>query len=302
MQMTDGTARPVTGVLWMLASGLAFVAVNGSVRHLGTDLPATQSAFLRFAFGALYLAPALLTCLRRGLPAGSLPLFAGRAAAHVVAVILWFHAMARLPLAEVTGIGYLSPVLVTLGAALFFGERLALRRLGAVLVAIVGALVILRPGLREVTPAHFAQIGAATGFATSYLFAKRLGQLASPETVVAVMSASVALGLLPLAVAVWVPVTVLQLGWFALIAAFATLAHYAMMRAFAAAPLAVTQPVTFLQLIWATLLGRLVFSEPVDPWVLAGGTLIIAAVCYITLREAQLQRRAARPVLPPLSV
>ena len=289
------TARPVAGALWMLATGFCFVAVTAIVRYLGTSLPAAQAAFLRFGFGVLFLLPPILGVLRAGLPTGSAALFALRGVAHVVAVILWFHAMARLPLAEVTAIGYLNPVMVTLGAALFFGERLALRRIGAVIVALVGAAIVLRPGLREVTPAHLAQIGAALSFAVSYLFAKRLGQMASPQAVVAMMSLTVTLGLAPLAWAVWVPVTLEQTAWLALVAAFATAAHYAMMRAFACAPLTVTQPVTFLQLVWATLLGVFVFDEAVDPFVLAGGAVIIAAVSFITWREAQLSLRGAAP-------
>jgi drug/metabolite transporter (DMT)-like permease len=209
-----------------------------------------------------------------------------------VAVILWFYAMARLPVAEVTAIGYLNPVLVTLGAALAFGERLAPRRMAAILVAVAGAVLILRPGLREVTSGHLAQVGAATFFAVSYLIANRLGQKVGPGAVVAMMSVTVTIGLAPLALAVWVPVTAAQVGWLALVAAFASVAHYAMMRAFAAAPLTVTQPVIFLQLVWATLLGALVFAEPVDPMVLAGGAIIIAAVTGLTWRETTLRRRA----------
>lgn len=290
------SSRPVRGVLWMLLSGLCFVGVNAIVRHLGTALPAAQSAFLRFAWGALFLAPTLGPLLRRGLPQGTAGLFAGRGAVHAAAVIFWFYAMARLPIAEVTAIGYLNPVLVTIGGVLFFGERLAFRRILAVLLALAGALVILRPGLRDVSLGQLAQLCAATGFAGSYLFAKRLSQLAPAGLVVAMMSLAVTLFLMPLALAVWVPVSLPQLLWLGLTAAFATAAHYAMTRAFREAPLAVTQPVTFLQLVWATLLGTMVFGEPVDPWVLAGGAIIIAAVSYIAWRETVLAKRPPRPL------
>ncbi|MBU9697715.1 DMT family transporter [Rhodobacteraceae bacterium HSP-20] len=279
----------------MLATGLCFVGVTGIVRYLGTDLPAAQSAFVRFGWGVVFLLPSLWVLLRRGLPAGTLALFGWRGVVHTAAVILWFHAMARIPVAEVTAIGYLNPVLVTLGAALFFGEALALRRILAVVVALGGALIVIRPGLREVTDGHLAQLGAACFFAASYLFAKRLSQLAPAGTVVAMMSLTVTVGLLPLAVWVWVPMTAAQLGWLGLVAGFATTAHYCMTRAFRAAPLAVTQPVTFLQLVWATLLGALVFGEGVDVFVLLGGAVIIGAISYITWREARIKRRAVTP-------
>ena len=287
--------RPLEGALWMLATGLCFVGVTGIVRYLGTDLPAAQSAFVRFGWGVVFLLPSLFALMRQGLPAGTLALFGWRGVVHTAAVILWFHAMARIPVAEVTAIGYLNPVLMTFGASLFFGELLSLRRVLSVAIAIAGAVVILRPGLREVTDGHLAQLAAATFFAASYLFAKRLSQLAPASTVVAMMSLTVTLGLLPLALWVWVPVTLAQLMWLGLVAGFATTAHYCMTRAFRVAPLTVTQPVTFLQLIWATLLGAVVFGEAVDIWVLAGGAVIIAAISWITFAEA---RDRARPEGP----
>ncbi|MFT4151274.1 MAG: DMT family transporter [Paracoccaceae bacterium] len=299
--MTDAThapatpGHPVEGVIWMLASGLSFVGVNAIVRYLGTDLPAPQSAFVRFACGLLFLMPAVLRILKKRLPAGSLPLFGLRGALHTLAVMLWFYAMARLPVAEVTAIGYLNPVLVTIGAALFFGERLAFRRIAAVVVALIGAAIILRPGLRELGAAQAAQLGAAMFFAASYLCAKRLIQVVDATTVVAMMSLTVTLGLLPVALWVWVPITAGQVAWLALVAVFATCGHYFMTRAFAVAPMAVTQPVTFLQLVWATLLGALAFGEGVDVWVLVGGAVIMAAISYITWREAMLKRQQMPP-------
>lgn len=292
--------RPVQGVLWMLASGLSFVGVTGLVRWLGTDLPAAQGAFIRFGFGVVFLLPTMAPMLRKGFAPGSLRLFGLRGLVHMAAVICWFHAMARLPVAEVTAIGYLNPVLVTLGGALFFGETLALRRILAVVVAIGGALIVLRPGLREVTDGHIAQVGAAFFFAGSYLFAKRLSAIVSASTIVAMMSLCVTLGLLPFALWVWVPVGLTQLAALALVAAFATMGHYCMTRAFGVAPLTVTQPVTFLQLVWATALGALVFGEGVDGFVLLGGGIIIAAISYITFREAMLRRRILTPPAPDL--
>lgn len=297
---TSVHGHPVAGALWMLASGLSFVGVTGIVRHLGTDLPAAQSAFLRFAFGVVFLLPTLSPMLRAGFRPGSMRLFALRGVVHTAAVVFWFYAMARIPVAEVTAIGYLNPVLVTLGAALFFGEVLALRRILAVAVAIIGAMIVLRPGLREVTDGHLSQVCAAFFFAGSYLFAKRLSQVEGAGAIVAMLSLTVTLGLLPFALWVWVPVSPTQLGWLALVAGFATSGHYCMTRAFRAAPLAVTQPVTFLQLVWATLLGALVFGEGVDLFVLTGGAIIIGAISYITWREAMVKRRAVTPAVVDL--
>ena len=289
-------ARPLAGVLWMFGSGLCFVAVTGVVRYLGTDLPAAQSAFVRYACGAAFLLPMVPGLLRGGMDGRTAGILAGRGIVHSLAVILWFFAMARLPVAEVTAIGYLNPVMVTLGGAVFFGERFALRRFAAIFVALLGALIVLRPGLRDLSLGHFAQLAAAMMFASSYLFAKGLSKLIGPARVVALLSFTVTVGLAPFAWAVWVPITVAQVGWLALVAVFATLGHYCMQQAMGLAPLAVTQPVIFLQLVWATLMGSLMFGERVDPFVLIGGATIIGAISYITWREAV---RNVPAVTPP---
>lgn len=287
--------NPVHAILWMLASGLCFVGVTGIVRYLGTELPAVQSAFLRFAWGVVFLLPALIGVLHRGVPGLHLRLHLGRGLVHVAAVVCWFYAMARIPVAEVTAIGYLNPVLLTLGTVVFFGERLSVPRVLAIAVALIGALIVLRPGLREVTDGHIAQIFAAMFFAGSYLFAKRLSALASAGQIVAMLSLVVTLALAPLAYWVWVPVRVEQVAWLAVVAACATGGHYCMSRAFAAAPIAVSQPVVFLQLIWAALLGWVAFGEAVDIFVLLGGAVIVGSVSYITVTEARQRRRSLVP-------
>jgi len=287
--------RPLAGILWMLLTGLCFVAVTATVKHLGQAVPAAQAAFLRYALGLVFVIPMIRPMLRSGLGRRGATLAGLRAAAHTLAVILWFFAMARIPIADVTAMNYLAPVYISVGAALFLGERLASRRIAAILVALAGALVILRPGFRELSSGHVAMLFTAPAFAVSYLMAKRLTAEISPLAVVGLLSVGVTIGLAPFAAVVWVPPTPVQLLWLLLVAFFATAGHYSMTRAFEAAPLAVTQPVTFLQLVWATLLGIFVFGEAFDPWVVLGGSMVVGAVSFISWRESALRRRAATP-------
>ncbi|MGY6409956.1 MAG: DMT family transporter [Alkalilacustris sp.] len=287
--------RPLAGILWMATTGLCFVGVTGIVKHVGQDMPAAQAAFLRFVLGLVFLLPVLPALLRFRPGGRAMALFGARAGLHVVGVVLWFFAMTQISIAEVTAMNYLAPVYVTIGAALFLGERLAARRILAVAAGLLGALIILRPGFREISPGHLAMLGTALAFGASYLFAKLLSERFDAGLVVAMLSVMVTVGLAPLAWAVWVPPTAVQLGWLFLVAAFATAGHYAMTRAFAVAPVTVTQPVTFLQLVWATLLGLFVFAEPIDGWVFLGGALILGAVSFITWREHVLRRRAMTP-------
>jgi len=291
-------ARPLHGILWMVLTGLLFVAMTAIVKHVGQDIPAAQSGFLRYAMGLPFLIPMLRPILRARLTGRQMGLFAFRGVFHTAAVILWFYALTRIPLAEVTAINYLNPVWVSVGAALFLGERLRARRLLAIVAALIGALVVLRPGLREVSPGHLAMLGTAACFAVSYLVAKPLSGELSASVIVGMLTITVTLGLLPFAVAVWVPPTPLELLWFLAVAAFATAGHYTMTLAFAAAPLAVTQPVIFLQLVWSVSLGALAFGEPVDAYVVLGGSIIVAAVSFITWREARAGRARRGADLP----
>ncbi|WP_397542328.1 EamA family transporter [Roseovarius salis] len=304
--MSEMTTPPVTsplrGVVWMVVTGLMFVGVTAMVKVLGTRVPAPQAAFLRYVIGLVFFLPMLRPLMRLRLDRGTWWLFGWRGLAHALGVVCWFYAMARIPIADVTAMNYLSPVYVTLGAALFLGERLAARRVVAVLAALLGALIILRPGFREVGAGHVAMIFTAVLFGGSYLMAKLLSQRCSAGVVVAMLSISVTIGLAPLAAMDWVTPTWGELAILTGVAGFATAGHYTMTLAFRAAPLAVTQPVTFLQLVWAVSLGVLVFGEPFDPWVILGGTVIVAAVSFISWREAQLKRRALTPPVPATKV
>lgn len=282
--------RPLEGALWMMGAGLSFVGVNGIVRYLGTELPAAQSAFIRFGFGLMFLLPALWAMRGMQFRPGVGRMFLGRGALHVVAVILWFYAMARVPVAEMAAIAFLGPVMVLVIGGLLLGEGLGARRIAAVVVAVAGGLIVLRPGVRELSLGHLSQLGATVFFSMSYIIAKRLSREAPASVIVGVLSVTVTLGLLPLAMMQWQPVRLEQVGWLACVAGLATLGHYAMARAFRAAPLAVTQPVTFLQLLWAAMLGALAFGEPVEVWVMAGGGLIILAISVNTWAEARRDR------------
>lgn len=283
--------RPLIGVFWMVVTGLNFVAVTAIVKHVGSAVPAAQAAFLRYVLGLVFLLPMIRPILAAKLDARQLRLFGWRGLAHTLAVILWFYAMARIPIADVTAMNYLAPVYVTLGAALVLREPLPPRRMAAIGAALIGALIILRPGFREIDSGHIAMLGTALMFAVGYLIAKQLSGEVSAAVVVGMLSITVTIGLAPFAYVVWVPVSLVDLGWLFGVALFATAGHYSMTLAFAAAPLTVTQPVTFLQLVWAVSLGALVFSEPVDGWVVLGGAVILGAVSFITWREARAKRR-----------
>ncbi len=287
------------GVGWMLLTGLLFVGVTGIVRHLGSDMSPMQAAFIRYVFGLFLLAPVFLRLkgprlFTRPFLTRRLGLHALRGLAHGIGVMLWFYAMARIPIAEVTALGFTAPIFTTIGAALFLGERLRLRRIGAVLVGFGGALVILRPGFQALDMGAVAQLVAAPLFAISFLVSKKLTETESNASIVAYMAIFVTLVLLPPALLVWRTPSWDELLWLGVTAILATLGHFTLTQAFRSAEITVTQPFSFIQLLWATLLGLYVFGERPDMWTWAGGAVIVASATYIVHREARARRSAAK--------
>jgi drug/metabolite transporter (DMT)-like permease len=165
----------------------------------------------------------------------------------------------------------------------------------AVLGALVGAMIILRPGFREVSDGHIAMLATAVFMASSYLTAKHLSGKTSAVMVVVMLSITTSIGLAPLAWAVWVPPTQEEVLILFAVSALATAGHYTMTLAFAAAPVSVTQPVAFLQLIWAVSIGAVFFGEPIDPFVITGGLIIVGSISYMSWREAVQKRKEITP-------
>lgn len=283
----------------MLLTGVLFVAVTGIVRYLGSDLPAVQAAFIRYCFGVLFMLPLLIGALRVNPVPRRFGLHVLRGCVHAAGVMLWFYAMARIPIAEVTAIGFTAPLFTTIGAALFLGERLRSRRILAVVAGFIGTLVILRPGVQAIAPGALAQLAAAPLFACSFIVAKKLTATESGTVIVGWLSIFVTLALLPPALMVWRTPNAQELVLLALTAACASAGHYTLTRAMRLAELTLLQPFSFLQLVWASLLGLVAFGEVPDAWTWVGAAIIVGAATYIAHREAtvrrQLKSSRARP-------
>ena len=287
---SSGNAK---GIAWMFLTGLIFVGVTGAVRHLGSNMHPVQLAFLRYAIALLFLAPIIFREARNYRSrTRRYGLHASRGLLHAMGVILWFYAMAHIPVAEVTALGFTAPIFSTIGAALFLGERLYIRRIGAVIMGFAGAMVILRPGMQAIELGAIAQLVAAPLFAASLLIAKKLTETERNSTIVAVMNVFVTLTLLPPALYVWRTPTMEEMAWLFCMAGLATLGHLTMTQAFRLAEVTALQPISFLQLVWATLLGFYVFAEEPDIWTWVGGGIIVTSATYIAHRESRARKRA----------
>ncbi len=269
----------------MLLSGILFVGVTGIVRYLGNEMNPIQAAFIRYAFGIALVIPVIL---RLGLPSlltARIRMHAARGLVHGIGVMLWFYAMSRLPIAEVTALGFTAPIFTAAGAMLFLGERIRTYRVAGIVLGFAGALIVLRPGLRIIDVGALAMMTAAPLFACSLLLAKVATRTEPSSVIVVLLSFFCTLTLLPLALVVWRAPTVEELILLFITAVLATAGHYTLNRAFQVAELTALQPYSFLQLVWATLLGLLMFGEQPDFWIWAGAGLIVVSATWIARRE-----------------
>ena len=209
----------------MLVTGVCFVAVTALVKYMGDRIPPAEAAFLRYVLGLGFLIPMLRNVQSSQLTERFWKLSALRGLFHAAGVILWFFAMTQIPIAEVTAMNYLAPVYVSVGAVFVLGEKLAARRLAAIFVALLGAVIILRPGFRDVEDGHLAMLLCAVVFAGGYLTAKILADEAPAALVVASLSVFVTVFLAPFALINWVTPTLGEIGLLFAVACFATFGH-----------------------------------------------------------------------------
>jgi len=289
--------QSIIGILWMVITTILFVGVTATVRYLEGDVPAPQAAFLRYAIGTLMLAPSLISLSKIKPDRPLLNKFISRGFVHSIGVTLWFYAMSVMPVAEVTAIGFLTYIFVSLGASIFLKEKLHKHRLSAILISFVGALIILRPGFKVIESGQLGMLIATMVFTASYLIAKIVSKERSSSEIVAMLSIFTTIFLIPSAIYSWEPLSLEAFLILAFTALIATLGHITMTKAIKAAPMVVTQPILFLQLVWASMVGLFIFDEKFDLFVILGGTIIMLCVCYVSYREHKLGKKITSEAL-----
>ena len=289
--------QSIIGILWMVITTILFVGVTATVRYLEGEVPAPQAAFLRYAIGTVMLAPSLITLTKFKPDRSLFNKFVLRGFVHSIGVTLWFYAMSVMPVAEVTAIGFLTYIFVSIGASIFLKEKLHKHRLSAILISFIGALIILRPGFKVIESGQLGMLIATMVFTASYLIAKVVSKERTSSEIVAMLSIFTTIFLIPSAIYSWEPLSLKALLILSFTALIATLGHITMTKAIKAAPMVVTQPVLFLQLVWASMVGLFIFDEEFDLFVIIGGTVIMICVCYVSYREHVLGKKITSEAL-----
>jgi drug/metabolite transporter (DMT)-like permease len=288
----DQTAR---GILLMLLAVLCFTAMDAVVKLLVAGYPAAQVVFVRFGLqfvlvlGLLLAWGTLGAALRTRFPG----LHLLRALFQFATVGFFFTGLAHVGLLEAQALADLSPVMITLGAAMFLGERLDRARVIGVVAALAGALLILRPGLGVFTPAALLPVAAAVSYAGFALITRRVGPEESAWTSMIYGAGFGTLAGGALALPGWQPVATGDLPLFLAIGLLGTAAQLFLVRAFSLAEASVVAPFSYAGIVCAALWGLLLFGAVPDLWTLCGALVIAAAGLYVWHGEVRAASRAA---------
>lgn len=287
---------PLACAGWMIASCAMLAGLAAIGRFLaGEGLQPFQIVFFRLLFGALTLAPLFawrgLSFVHTAQPG----LYLWRVLMGLIAMTTWFWALSLAPLGEITAISFLTPLFATVGAALFLGELVRLRRWTATAVGFLGVLVILRPGVVEMDAGKWLALASAMAMGISTLFIKRLTVKDDPDKIVFISASLMTPVALVPALFVWQWPEAWLWPFILAMGPVATLGHVMLTRAFATGDASFAVTFEFARLPFAVLYGYLAFGEITTLWTWVGAGIIFASAVYIARREMQLKQITRPP-------
>jgi drug/metabolite transporter (DMT)-like permease len=293
-----GLPRTTRGALCMVASGACFAVMMAMVRLLSHDVHPFVTAFFRNALGLLFLMPWLARAGFGTIRTGRLWVHSLRAAFGLAAMLCLFTALSRMPLAEVTALGFTAPLFATVGAALVLRERVRARRWTATMIGFFGTLIVLRPGIAVIDPATPIALAAAVFMAAAMLSIKSLSRTEHPNAIVFMMGVLMAPASLIPASFVWTTPSAGDVPWLLLMGGAGTAGQLFLTRAFAFADASAVMPFGFAQLVLVSAFGYVIFGERPDAWTWLGAAVIVASTVYIVRRETKLERARLRTTAP----
>jgi drug/metabolite transporter (DMT)-like permease len=287
-------AAPAIGAgigLGALAFAL-FTVMDALIKWLSADYPIHQLVFSNSLFALL---PVLLVSLRRG---GLARLRTRRLGLHVLRGLLGagggllaFYAYSRLPLADAYAIIFTTPLIITALSLPVLGEPVGWRRWSAVGVGFIGVLIMLRPGVAPIGIGSLATLGAACLSALSILLVRKLGTTESTAAIALYSNLTVAVAMIPLLPFGSVVPGALDLCLMAAAGLIGGTALLVLIAAYRSAPAALVAPFQYSQMVWAILIGFVVWGDVPEAAKLVGAAVVAASGLFILYRETALGRR-----------
>jgi len=291
------TASPVRAALLCNLALLLFACMDTTTKYLTAsfDVPLVVAARYigNFLLMLLFVAP---TRGREMVGTQRTALVWIRGGCLVISSLLIACSLQRMPVAETTAIMFISPVFVMLAAGRMLREEIGPWGWGAVLLGFGGVLLVVRPGSGLDLAGVLMALIAATMVAAYQLLSR---VLAASERTLALLFYSAAVGTLLLGVALpwfWAEraPTLLEAGLLMALGVLGGLGHFLFTAAFRHAPASILAPMTYLQLLWAALLGWLIFRHTPDLVSMLGMLIVGVSGIMVALRSRRTARRRAR--------
>jgi len=285
----------------MIVAMLALPGIDAIAKWLVGSVSAGQISWSRFFFQIILMSPLLLKTRGPWLTP-ALWLHAARGAMIAFATLFFFSGLAWLPMADAIAIFFIEPLLVTLLSALFFGEAIHWRRISAISVGLIGALIIIRPTFSEVGFAALYPVAAAFCFSFYILLTRKLVSNEDPirlqffAGIFGCLVMSLALGYGSVSdVAILAAVWPSQHEWLLLgaLGLVATICHLLVTYAYRLASIGILAPFQYVEIIGATILGLVVFNDFPDAMTWLGIAIIVGSGLYVFHRESQLNSDTA---------
>ena len=283
-----GTSGVLRGIVLMTV-GCVLVTLNDAVmKALAGSYPTGETIFVRGVFVAIPIAVLVhraggLHVLRVTNVRGQLL----RAVTLVVSVFLFITSLRYLPLADAVALTFAGPLMLTAAAPWALGERVGWRRRGAVAVGFAGVLIMLSPGQEGLRWAALLPLGAAFFEALRDIVTRRLVVTESSLSLTACSTGLVALCALATAGHDWQPMSAGDAALLALAGCCMGAALFLMTEAFRHAEATLVAPFRYSSVLWAMIVGLIVFGEWPSPTMLAGAGLVVGSGLYILHREAR---------------
>ncbi|HET6470145.1 MAG TPA: DMT family transporter [Geminicoccaceae bacterium] len=283
----------VRGILIMLLGMALFGLMDGATKFLAHQYAPTQILWLRFLFSV----PLMLVVLA---PRGIMGVLRSRApwlqllrtVLMVVEMGLVVWAFGMMPLADAHAILAICPLVITALSVPMLGERVGMRRWLAVLVGFLGVLLIVRPGAGVMSTGAVVALVATVLYAFYQVLTRIVGRVDRAETSLLLMFGGGAVLLSFVGPVNWRTPEPWHWPFFLSLAVLGTGGHYCVIRALQLAPAVVVQPFSYAMLIWAVLIGWLVFGDFPDAWTISGALVIAAAGIYSAIRQHRLPSSA----------
>ena len=285
-------SSPGKGVAYMLAAVATLTVMDAGVKWLTDHYPVPQIGFMRYAIGILVaLGFALrlggLATLRTSRPGGH----ALRSVFNLGTMLTFYYALDLLPLADSIAIGYAAPLIMTALSVPLLGERVGVRRWSAVMVGFVGVVVILRPSAAGISPGALFALAAALLYALTLVTSRQLSATESSHTILFYYSLFVVVALAGVMPFVWVTPRLEDLWLIFFVGVAGSFGQFFLNQAFRYGEVSLLAPLDYSGLVWAALLGFLLWGDIPGTFVWVGAAIIVTAGIYIVRREAMLRRR-----------